>query len=101
VEVDEQYQFEQRWYGSNPEQLQKLSEWLLEQQVEEVVMESTAQYWKPSCQKRVGAGKCREHSIWHRRCPTADGADAERFSRCGTFGEAIDFPGAGRELCAG
>jgi transposase len=68
VEVDEEYQFEQRWYGSNPEQLQKLAEWLIEQQVEEVVMESTAQYWKPvwgalerywkpSCQKREGAGK--------------------------------------------
>jgi transposase len=68
VEVDEQYQFERRWYGSNPEQLQKLAEWLLEQQVEEVVMESTAQYWKPvwgalerywkpSCQHREGAEK--------------------------------------------
>ena len=36
VEVDEEYQFERRWYGSNPEQLQKLAEWLIEQQVEEV-----------------------------------------------------------------
>src|SRR5215831_6342879 len=68
VEVEEEYQFEQRWYGSNPEQLQGLAEWLIEQQVEEVVMESTAQYWKPlwstlerdwkpSCQHREGAGK--------------------------------------------
>src|SRR5262245_6654171 len=24
----------------------------------------------------------------------------ERFSRCGTFGEAVDFPGVGLELCA-
>jgi transposase len=43
-----------------------LAEWLLEQMVEEAVMESTAQYWKPvwgalerywkpSCQKREGA----------------------------------------------
>src|SRR5215471_4857282 len=68
VEVDEEYQFEQPWYASNPEQLHKLAEWLIEQQVEEVVMESTAQYWKPlwsslerywkpSCQNREGAGK--------------------------------------------
>lgn len=68
VEVDEEYQFERRWYGSNPEQLQLLCEWLSEQQVEEVVMESTAQYWKPvwsalerswkpMCQKREGAGR--------------------------------------------
>jgi transposase len=47
VEVEEEYQFERRWYGSNPEQLQLLSEWLMERQVEEVVMESTSQYWKP------------------------------------------------------
>jgi transposase len=47
VEVEEEYQFERRWYGSNAEQLQLLCEWLVEQQVEEVVMESTAQYWKP------------------------------------------------------
>ena len=68
VEVEEAYQFERRWYGSNPEQLRLLAEWLIEQQVEEVVMESTAQYWKPvwgalerywkpTCQNREGAGR--------------------------------------------
>ena len=68
VEVDDEYQFERRWYSSNPEHLRLLSEWLVEQQVEEVVMESTAQYWKPlwsalerywkpSCENREGAGK--------------------------------------------
>ena len=41
VEVEDEYQFERRWYGSNPEHLRLLSEWLVEQQVEEVVMEST------------------------------------------------------------
>jgi transposase len=34
-------------FGGNPEQLRLLAAWLLEQEVEEVVMESTAQYWKP------------------------------------------------------
>jgi transposase len=47
VEVDSEYQFERRMFGSNPEQLRSLAAWLLEQEVEEVVMESTAQYWKP------------------------------------------------------
>ena len=47
VEVEDEYQFERRWYGSNPEQMQRLGEWLIQQEVEEVVMESTAQYWKP------------------------------------------------------
>ena len=67
VEVKGEYQFERRRYGSNPEHLRLLAEWLIGQQVEEVVMESTAQYWlpvwgalerywKPICQKREGAG---------------------------------------------
>lgn len=47
VEVEDDYQFERRWFGSNPEQLRALSEWLIEQHVQEAVMESTAQYWKP------------------------------------------------------
>jgi transposase len=67
VEVEGEYEFERRRYGSNPEHLRLLAEWLIGQQVEEVVMESTAQYWlpvwgalerywKPICQKREGAG---------------------------------------------
>jgi len=66
VEVDDEYQFERRMFGSNPEQLRSLAAWLLEQEVEELVMESTAQYWKhvwealerywkPLRQKREGA----------------------------------------------
>ena len=30
VEVEDEYQFERRWYGSNPEQLQRLGEWLIQ-----------------------------------------------------------------------
>jgi transposase len=47
VEVQGEYQFERIRYGSNPEQLRLLAAWLIEHEVEEVVMESTAQYWKP------------------------------------------------------
>src|SRR5246127_1255861 len=47
VEVEGEYQFERRLFGSNPDHLRLLANWLIEQQVEEVVMESTAQYWKP------------------------------------------------------
>ena len=68
VGAGEEYQFERRWYGGNPEQLRALSEWLIVQQVEEVVMESTAQYWRPvwealerywksRCQSRAGASR--------------------------------------------
>src|SRR2546426_1608299 len=47
VEVDGEFRFERRMFGSNPEQLRSLAAWLLEQEAEEIVMESTAQYWKP------------------------------------------------------
>ena len=47
VEVESEFQFERRMFGGNPEQLRLLGAWLLEQEAEEVVMESTAQYWKP------------------------------------------------------
>jgi transposase len=47
VEVGGEYQFERRLFGSNPAHLRLLANWLIDQQVEEVVMESTAQYWKP------------------------------------------------------
>jgi transposase len=62
------FQFERRKFGSAPEELKRLAQWLDEQEVEEVVMESTAQYWKPVWatlerywkpvrQQREGAGK--------------------------------------------
>jgi transposase len=47
VEVESEFQFERKMFGGNPEQLRLLAAWLLEQEAEEVVMESTAQYWKP------------------------------------------------------
>ncbi|HEX2712159.1 MAG TPA: IS110 family transposase [Candidatus Acidoferrales bacterium] len=66
VEVDGEYEFTRRVFGSQPEALRSLATWLVEQEAEEVVMESTAQYWrpvwealerywKPDCQKRQGA----------------------------------------------
>src|SRR5690349_12632069 len=47
VEGEGEYQFERRLFGSNPDHLRLLANWLIDQQVEDVVMESTAQYWKP------------------------------------------------------
>ena len=95
-EVDGEYQFERRQFGSNPAQLRSLADWLLEQRVEEVVMESTAQYWKPVwgalerywkpiCQKREGARPmsgtlhlAQAQSNRARRGRKSDFADAER-----------------------
>jgi len=39
VEVEGEFDFERGMLGSNPEQLRALAAWLLEQEVEEVVME--------------------------------------------------------------
>ena len=47
VEVEGEYQFERRKVGTSPAQLRELAAWLVEREVEEVVMESTAQYWRP------------------------------------------------------
>src|SRR5262250_3209727 len=47
VEIESEFQFERRMFGGNPEQLRSLAAWLLEQEAEEAVMESTAQYWRP------------------------------------------------------
>jgi primosomal protein N' len=57
VEIESEYQFERRMFSSNPEQLRSLAAWLLEQEAEEVVMESTA----PILETSVGsAGKVLE-----------------------------------------
>jgi transposase len=47
VGMEGEYEFERRKFGTTPTQLRELAAWLVEQQVEEAVMESTAQYWKP------------------------------------------------------
>src|SRR5467141_1766791 len=96
VEIESEYQFERRMFGSNPEQLRSLAGWLLEQEAEEVVMESTAQYWKPVWgalerywkplrEKREGA---------KRRSGTLHLAQAQ--SNRGRRGRKRDFPDAER-----
>ena len=96
VEVDGEYLFERRRFGSNPEQLRSLAAWLIEQEVEEVVMESTAQYWKPVWdelerywkpirEKREGAG--RRSGALHL---------AQALSNRGRRGRKRDFPDAER-----
>src|ERR1017187_3725568 len=91
-----EYQFERRKFGTTPEQLELLTRWLIQEEVEEVVMESTAQYWKPvwgalerywkpGRQKREGATQmsgalhlCQAKSNRGRRGRKSDYADAER-----------------------
>ena len=46
-EVNEEIQYEGRRFGSGTSEREHLIAWLQERGVEQVVMESTAQYWKP------------------------------------------------------
>jgi hypothetical protein len=66
VEIEGEFQFERRLFGSSPEQLRSLVEWLQQQEAEEVVMnqrpnigglfgETMERYWKPMRKKREGA----------------------------------------------
>ena len=96
VAVDGEYQFVRRRVGTSPSQLRALADWLVEQQVEEVVMESTAQYWRPVWealerdwqsirQQREAAG------------PTAGALHlAQAQSNRGARGRKRDFPDAER-----
>ena len=44
VEVDGNFRFERQKIGTTPLDLHRLADWLVECEVEEVLMESTAQY---------------------------------------------------------
>jgi hypothetical protein len=47
VEVEGEWRFDRQQFGTSPSQLRALAEWFVDCEVEEVVMESTAQYWRP------------------------------------------------------
>jgi hypothetical protein len=47
VAVEGEYQFVRRRVGTSPSELRGLADWLVAQEVEEAVMESTAKYWRP------------------------------------------------------
>jgi transposase len=44
-----QQALDQRKFGSSPSELRHLAAWLLAHGVNQVAMESTAQYWRPVC----------------------------------------------------
>jgi transposase len=66
VATEGEYDFHRQLFGANPDELRRLADWLVEQKVQEVVMESTAQYWRPVW-----------HTLerhWQVRCRTWEGA---------------------------
>src|SRR3989454_11377848 len=96
VEVHGEYQFERIRYGSNPEPLRLLAAWLIEHEVEEVVMESTAQYWKPvwGALERYWKPSCHKRETTGPMSGTLHLAQAQ--SNRGPRGRKKDFPDAER-----
>ena len=96
VDVDGEWCFERRPCGTSPSQVQALAEWLLARDVEEVVMESTAQYWRPVWDALERhwqpARRCRADAV-----PTSGTLHlAQAQSNNGPRGRKKDFPDAER-----
>jgi hypothetical protein len=96
VQVDNEFQFERQNVGTTTADLRRLADWLVAHEVEEVVMESTAQYWRPVWEA------LEQH--WRPRRRARDGAPrlagtlhlAQAQSNRGPGGRKKDFPDAER-----
>jgi transposase len=87
-----EHRFEKRTFGTGSEQLRQLADWLVEQDVREAVMESTAQYWRPVWQQLEGVCHLHLAQAHSNRAPKGrkrDFADAERLVRRYVAGELI------------
>jgi transposase len=89
---DTELQFECRRFGTTMSELRHLSAWLQERAVQEVVMESTAQYWRPVW--LTLEGHCRLHLAQARsnrgpRGRKTDFRDAQRAASRSLSGDLI------------
>ena len=95
VEVVGTWRFERRQIGTSPSQLRALAEWLAEREVDEVVMESTAQYWRPVWEALERTWQPRTREV--RRGPRTGALHlAQAQSNEGPRGRKRDFPDAER-----
>lgn len=90
VAVEGEYAFLRRRFGTRASALRALAEWLVAEQVEEVVMESTAQYWRPVWEVLEG--------LWmpSRRAESGRLHLAQAQSNRGPRGRKRDYPDAER-----
>jgi transposase len=89
-ETPERIRFVQRKFGTTTSELLHLQAWLQEHGVQEVVMESTAQYWKPVWLTLERHFRLRLAQAWSNRAPRgkkADFKDAKRWVRRHAAGE--------------
>ena len=96
VEVEGDFHFERLKVGTSPVQLRALADWLVEREVDEVVMESTAQYWRPVWEalERYWRPTRRTHPAASPVSGTLHLAQAQ--SNRGAGGRKRDFPDAER-----
>lgn len=92
VAAEDGFRFERRKFATTAEGLKMLAEWLAGLQVQEAVMESTAQYWKPvwavletQCHLELAQAQSNRGP----RGRKSDFADAERLVRRLVAGELI------------
>ncbi len=84
--------FERRKFGTTAAQIRLLLEWLIHENVQAVVMESTAQYWKPVWRELEGKCELNLAQAQSNRGPRGrkrDFVDAERLVRRFVAGELI------------
>jgi transposase len=96
VEVEGVWRFEHRQFGTSPSELRALAAWCVEYEVEEVVMESTAQYWRPVWETLEQGWQPVRRA---RRGATPDAGTlhlAQAQSNEGAHGRKKDFPDAER-----
>ena len=98
VEVEGEYEFERCRFGTSPDHLRLLAQWLIDRDIQEVVMESTAQYWKPvwGALERYWKPICQKAQDARPRSGTLHLAQAQ--SNRGPRGRKKDFPDAERLL---
>jgi transposase len=87
-----EYRFERRKFGTLDSDLKLLAQYLAAQEVQEVVMESTAQYWKPVWRQLEGQCRLYLAQAQSNRAPRGrkrDFEDAERLARRHICGELI------------
>jgi transposase len=89
----EKLEFERRRFGTTASEREQLQAWLQERDVQEIVMESTAQYWKPIwLDLEPHFGKLHLAQAHSNRAPKGrkhDFADGERLTRRLIAGELI------------
>jgi transposase len=88
-----EWEFHRRRFGTSRRQLRELNQWLMEMGVQEVVMESTARYWRPVwvALEETGVRKqlAHAHSNGARRGRKSDFRDAERLVHRLVAGELV------------